>query len=137
MKSSAFLSIIFLSLLLVNIYLFIPASAQTTSGATSGEIGQCKVKSCFINILMVYRSEILKQQKNKDGTFFEIYKVQRNNDVELDEYTSMIVSSGKKGLWNVVNYPLNGYMSDNTNIIFKTTYNIEEVATKIELQLPD
>ena len=137
MKKLVFIAKIISILILLNIYILMPASAQAIDGAAASEIGQCSIKSCFINILMIYKSEILKQQKNSNGSFFEIYKIQRRNDVSLDDYTKMVVSSGNSGLWNIVNYPIEGYVSDNTHVIFKTTYNDKEVATKIEIQLPD
>ncbi len=114
-----------------------PVSAIGQYGAPAEEIGQCSIKSCFINILMVYKSEILKQEKSSNGTFSEIYKVQRESGLNLKDYIKIVVSSGRPGLWDVVSTPIQGYSSDDMHIIFKATYNDKEQATSIDIQSPE
>lgn len=137
MRISSFILKAGITFMLLNNYSLLPALTQIEDGASASEIGKCNVKSCFINLLMIHESEILKQHKNSDGTFDEIYRLKIKNDLSLNDYTKMVVSSGNPGLWNIVNYPIEGYISDNTHIIFKSAYNDKEEAIKIELQLPE
>lgn len=113
------------------------AFATNSDGASYTEIGECSIKSCFINLLIIYKSEILKQQKSEDGTFYEIYKIQREADTSLDNYISGLISVGNNSVWKVVTDSIEGFVSDNSHIIFKATYNRNEEATKIELQFSD
>lgn len=86
--------------------------------------------------MMLHKSEILKQQKNNNGTFFEVYKFMKSGNIGLAEYVNTIVTSGKDGLWKIVNYPIDGYVSNDSEVIFKSLYNKKEEASLIEIQLP-
>ena len=108
--------------------------AKKEDGVTPKEIEKCGTKECFYDILIKYESEILKTQSFEDGTFYEIYKVRRERGSNLRAFVHGVLSIGTLGIWNVVAYPIEGFVSDDKYIVFKAEYDDNENATKVEIQ---
>jgi hypothetical protein len=45
-----------------------------------------------------------------------------------------VLSIGTLGIWNVVGYPIEGFVSDDRYIVFKATYDENGKATRVDIQ---
>lgn len=108
--------------------------AKKQYGVTPKEIEKCGDRKCFYEILVKYESEILKKGTADDGTYYEVYKVRRERGSNLRAFVHGVLSIGTLGIWNVVGYPIEGFVSDDKYIVFKSTYDQYDTATKVEIQ---
>lgn len=112
-----------------------PASkkASKQSGVTPSEIGKCDTRSCFVGLLD-YGGQILLSRQQADGSLEEIYQVQRQKGSTLRSFTHGILSVVTLGIWNVVGYPIEGFMSSADYIVFRVDYDPEGKPEKVEIQ---
>ncbi|NIP31053.1 MAG: hypothetical protein GTO02_14990 [Candidatus Dadabacteria bacterium] len=128
--------LIFSSLLLFFASCVGPAAnkAKRQYGVTPKEINKCVDKTCFNNLLIKYESKILKSDVDEFGNFYEIYRVRKERGSYLRSFIHAILTVGTLGLWNVVGYPLEGFVSDDKYLVFKVTYDEFDIASKVEIQ---
>ena len=100
-----------------------PASrkAAKQSGATEREVGRCDTRSCFVGLLE-HGGEILLSRPQPDGSLEEIYQVRRQQGSTVRSLTHGTLSVVTLGVWNVVGYPIEGFMSSPEFIVFRVTY---------------
>ncbi len=112
-----------------------PASrkASKQSGATESEIGQCDTRSCFVGLLD-YGGEILLSRQKQDGSLEEIYQVRRQKGSTLRSFTHGVLSVATLGIWNIVGYPIEGFMSSPDFIVFMVNYDSAGNPQKVEIQ---
>ena len=112
-----------------------PASkkASKQSGVTPSEIGKCDTRSCFVGLLD-YGGQILLSRQQADGSLEEIYQVQRQKGSTLRSFVHGVLSVATLGIWNVVGYPIEGFMSSKDHIVFRVDYDAEGKPEKVEIQ---
>ncbi|NEV64036.1 hypothetical protein [Thiorhodococcus minor] len=112
-----------------------PASkkASKQAGATEKEVGRCETRSCFVGLLD-YGGEILKSTPQADGSLEEIYQVRRKKGSTLRSFTHGVLSVATLGIWNVVGYPIEGFMSSKDFIVFRVSYDPAGNPQDVEIQ---
>ena len=112
-----------------------PASkkASKQAGATQKEIGKCETRSCFVGLLD-YGGQILQSTRQPDGSLEEIYQVQRKKGSTLRSFTHGVLSVATLGIWNVVGYPIEGFMSSEDFIVFRVRYDPAGNPQEVEIQ---
>ena len=112
-----------------------PASKKAASqpGVTEGEITDCDARSCFVGLLD-YGGSILLSRQNPDGTLEEIYQVRRARGSTVRSFTHGVLSVATLGIWNVVGYPIEGFISSPEFIVFLVDYDVEGKPRKVEIQ---
>jgi hypothetical protein len=107
--------------------------ASRHAGASRHEIARCETRSCFLGLLK-YGGEVLVSTRHPDGSLEEVYQVSRERGSSLRSFTHGILSVATLGIWNVVGYPLEGFMSSADFIVFRVTYDAQGEPTKVEIQ---
>jgi len=112
-----------------------PASraAASQSGATESEIGDCDTRSCFVGLLD-YGGQILLSREKPDGSLEEVYQVRRAKGSTIRSFTHGVLSVATLGIWNVVGYPIEGFMSSSDFIVFQVNYDSAGTPQKVEIQ---
>ena len=107
--------------------------ASKQSGVTASEIGKCDTRSCFVGLLE-YGGEMLLSRLQPDGSLEEIYQVQRQKGSTLRSFTHGVLSVATLGIWNVVGYPIEGFVSSKDFIVFRVDYDPAGKPEKVEIQ---
>ena len=107
--------------------------ASKHAGVTKGKIARCETRRCFRGLLE-YGGTILKSDEKPDGSLEEIYQVERKKGSTLRSFTHGILSIATLGIWNVVGYPIEGFMSSPDFIVFRVIYDPTGQPTKVEVQ---
>jgi hypothetical protein len=112
-----------------------PASrkASKQAGATEKEIGKCDTRSCFVGLLD-YGGEILLSRQQPDGSLEEIYQVRRRKGSSIRSFTHGVLSVATLGIWNIVGYPIEGFMSSADFIVFRVDYDVAGNPEEVEIQ---
>ena len=84
--------------------------------------------------MIKYESEILKSGYDEFDLFYEIYKVRRKRGSNIRSFVHAVLSFGTLGLWNVVGYPMEGFVSDGDYLVFKVTYDDSGKVVVAEIQ---
>ena len=108
--------------------------AKKERGITPEEINSCETKTCFNDLLIKYESEILKSGYDEFDLYYENYKVRRQRGSHIRSFVHAVLSFGTLGLWNVVAYPMEGFVSDGDHLVFKVTYDDQEKVVIAEIQ---
>lgn len=106
--------------------------ASKEDGVTKSEIGGCETRGCFLGLLG-YGGQILKSEEMPGGGLEEIYQVKRKKGSTLRSFTHGILSVATLGVWNVVGYPIEGFVSSADYIVFRVIYDPMEQPTKVEI----
>ncbi|WPL11279.1 hypothetical protein Thiosp_01011 [Thiorhodovibrio litoralis] len=72
--------------------------------------------------------------QHADGSLEEVYQVSRERGSSLRSFTHGILSVATLGIWNVVGYPLEGFMSSPDFLVFRVSYDAQGEPTKVEIQ---
>lgn len=131
----------YLTLLIVILMAFVltacvgPASrkAAKQAGATEKDIGKCETRECFVGLLD-YGGDILLSREQADGSLEEIYQVRRRKGSTIRSFTHGVISVATLGLWNVVAYPIEGFVSSADFIVFRVDYDPEGKPEEVEIQ---
>lgn len=107
--------------------------ASKQQGATAGDIGKCETRACFLGLLD-YGGKILISHKLPDGSLEEIYQVQRRKGSTLRSFTHGILSVATLGIWNVVGYPIEGFVSSADFIVYRVVYDAQGQPVNVEIQ---
>ena len=107
--------------------------ASKQSGVTENEIAECDTRSCFVGLLD-YGGEILLSRRMPDGSLEEIYQVRRQKGSTLRSFTHGVLSVATLGIWNVVGYPIEGFMSSPEFVVFLVNYDPAGKPGKVEIQ---
>ena len=107
--------------------------ASKQKGATAADIGKCETRACFVGLLD-YGGKILVSDKQPDGSLEEIYQVQRRKGSTLRSFTHGILSVATLGIWNVVGYPIEGFVSSADYIVYRVVYDAQGQPVKVEIQ---
>jgi hypothetical protein len=107
--------------------------AASQSGATESEITGCETRSCFVGLLE-YGGEVLQSRQSPDGSLEEIYQVRRAKGSTVRSFTHGVLSVATLGIWNVVGYPIEGFMSSPDFIVFLVDYDSAGKPQKVEIQ---
>jgi len=107
--------------------------ASKQAGATEREIGNCETRSCFDGLLD-YGGKILQSTEQPDGSLEQVYQVRRKKGSTLRSFTHGVLSVATLGIWNVVGYPIEGFMSSADYIVFRVVYDPAGNPTKVEIQ---
>ena len=136
LRSNRFFQLLTVTLVVMSLVACVgPASrsAARTAGATERDIGRCEDRACFVGLLQ-YGGEILISRQKLDGSLEEIYQVRRRQGSSLRSFTHGLLSVATLGIWNVVGYPLEGFVSTADFIVFKVVYDPQGVPRKVEVQ---
>ena len=96
-------------------------------------IGKCQTRTCFVGLLD-YGGKILISRHQEDGSLEEVYQVQRRKGSTLRSFTHAVLSVATLGIWNVVGYPIEGFVSSKDFIVFRVVYDPEGKPEKVEIQ---
>lgn len=108
--------------------------AKRDRGVSPEEINSCENKACFDDLLIKYESEILKTGYDEFDLYYELYRVRRERGSNIRSFVHAVLSFGTLGLWNVVGYPMEGFVSDGDHLVFKVTYNEDYKVVVAEIQ---
>lgn len=107
--------------------------ASKQAGVTKSKIAKCETRSCFLGLLE-YGGDILQSDEKPDGSLEEIYQVRRKKGSTVRSFAHGILSVATLGTWNLVGYPIEGFMSSPDFIVFRVTYDPSGEPTKVEVQ---
>lgn len=112
-----------------------PASRKAASqpGVTQGEIEDCDTRGCFVGLLD-YGGQIVLSRQKPDGSLEEIYQVRRARGSTIRSFTHGVLSVATLGIWNIVGYPIEGFMSSPEYIVFLVEYDPAGKPQKVEIQ---
>ena len=72
--------------------------------------------------------------RQPDGSLEEIYQVRRQKGSSLRSFVHGVLSVATLGIWNVVGYPIEGFVSSKDFIVFRVDYDPMGTPQQVEIQ---